>query len=119
MARTHYEWLEIAENASPEVVRGAFKYLVQRWHPDKNPDNPGLARLILREINEAFEVLSNPDARRKYDLWLKDQRINRSNFDRRRADHGRASHQRASGRPIREKRGKPPGKRKPGVDTWA
>jgi curved DNA-binding protein CbpA len=71
MARTHYEWLEIAENASPEVVRGAFKYLVQRWHPDKNPDNPGLARLILREINEAFEVLSNPDARRKYDLWLK------------------------------------------------
>ncbi|MEL7044416.1 MAG: DnaJ domain-containing protein [Pseudomonadota bacterium] len=85
MQRTHYDWLEIAENASPEVIRGAFKYLAQKNHPDKNRQNRELAESRLREITAAFKVLSNPEARAKYDRWLKRQRFSNPNFERRRS----------------------------------
>ena len=85
MQRTHYDWFEIAENASPEVIRGAFKYLAQKNHPDKNRQNRELAERRLREITAAFGVLSNPQTRAKYDLWLKRQRSTNPNFERRRS----------------------------------
>lgn len=68
--RTHYDNLQIAENASPEVVRGAYRYLSQRWHPDKNPDQRDEAARITRLINAAYEVLSDPALRKEHDEWI-------------------------------------------------
>ena len=72
--RTHYENLQIAENASPEVIKGAYKFLSQKWHPDKNPDNRAEAERIHKILNEAFAVLSDPGRRKEHDEWIYQQR---------------------------------------------
>ena len=62
--RTHYENLQVTEHASIEVIRGAYKYLCQKWHPDKNPDAREKAERVMKILNDAYEVLSDPDKRR-------------------------------------------------------
>ncbi len=64
-----YDVLEVSPKASPEVIRAAYKSLMQRHHPDKVPDGttgPGHAALI----SQAYEVLSDPQKRAAYDLRL-------------------------------------------------
>lgn len=72
--RTHYDNLQVSENASPEVIRGAYRSLSQKWHPDKNPENQELAARIFVLVNEAYAVLSDPQRRMEHDLWIKSQR---------------------------------------------
>ena len=72
--RTHYQNLQVTENASPEVIRGAYRFLSQKWHPDKNPDNREEAERISKIINEAYAVLSDPERRREHDAWIAEQR---------------------------------------------
>ncbi len=68
--RTHYDNLQVSESASPEVIRGAYRYLSQKWHPDKNPDRPEEAARITRLINAAYEALSDPQRRKEHDDWI-------------------------------------------------
>jgi len=72
--KTHYDNLQVTENASPEVIRGAYRYLSQKWHPDRNPRALEQATRITQIINEAFAVLSDPHRRREHDAWIRDQR---------------------------------------------
>jgi len=72
--RTHYANLQVAENASPEVIRGAYRYLSQKWHPDKNPDSKAKAERITQIINDAYAVLSDPQRKREYDQWIAAER---------------------------------------------
>jgi hypothetical protein len=65
-----YEILEVSQNASPEVIKAAYKSLMQRYHPDKNPDNAEIAAHALNVV-QAFEVLSDPNKRAAYDIKLK------------------------------------------------
>ncbi len=67
----HYETLEVRDFASAEVVRGAYKHLSQRWHPDKNPDDPVRASAMTTAINAAYFVLSDPDRRSSFDNELR------------------------------------------------
>lgn len=118
MKRTHYDWLEVAENASAEVIRGAFKFLAQKYHPDKNPHDRELAAIKLREITAAFKALSDPAARADYDRWLERQRSTNPEFERRRSqvfDRGyRKAEKKRPNDPESDTRDGP-GK---GVDTW-
>ncbi|SDT97997.1 DnaJ domain-containing protein [Pseudomonas pohangensis] len=72
--RTHYDNLHIAETASIEVVKAAYKALAQKWHPDKHPDQREKAERYFNIICRAFEVISDPVQRRKYDAYLVKQR---------------------------------------------
>jgi len=72
--RTHYDNLHVSEKASPEVIKGAYKALAQKWHPDKHPDQREKAERYFKIITRAFEVLSDPKARAEYDAWLADRR---------------------------------------------
>lgn len=72
--KTHYYNLQVAEDASPEVIKGAYKYLAQKWHPDRNPDNYAEAERITRLINEAYVVLSDPQLRKEHDQWIRSER---------------------------------------------
>ena len=72
--RTHYDNLQVKEDASSEVIRGAYRYLSQRWHPDKNPQDLQEANRIILIINEAYNVLSDGQRRRVYDDRLAIQR---------------------------------------------
>lgn len=68
---THYDNLQVAHNASPSVIRAAFKALSQKWHPDKHHDNREVAERNYKIIRRAYEVLSDPAAREQHDLWIK------------------------------------------------
>ncbi|MBG0839024.1 DnaJ domain-containing protein [Ectopseudomonas toyotomiensis] len=72
--RTHYDNLHVSEKASPEVIKGAYKALAQKWHPDKHPSQREKAERYFKIITRAFEVLSDPKARAEYDAWLADRR---------------------------------------------
>jgi len=81
-----YEILEVSQNASPEVIKAAYKSLMQRYHPDKNPGNAGIAERALAVV-QAYEVLSDPGKRATYDIKLKQQPAGNLNVIR---DGGRA-----------------------------
>ncbi len=68
--QNHYTTLGIPELASPEEAKVAFKRLAVEYHPDKNPNNP-IAEELFKQINEAYQVLSNPVAKRNYDVTLR------------------------------------------------
>jgi len=72
--RTHYDNLQVSESACSEVIRGAYKFLCQKWHPDKHPGDEESAGRIIRLLNEAYAVLSDPDKRREHDQWVRAQR---------------------------------------------
>jgi len=65
--RTHYDNLQVVESASVEVIRGAYKHLAQKWHPDKHPTDSQHAEKVTKIINKAYSVLSNPEKRKEYD----------------------------------------------------
>jgi len=68
MANDFYSVLGVAKTASEKEIRSAFRRLARQWHPDVNPGNPD-AEAKFKEINAAFEVLGDPDKRKKYDKY--------------------------------------------------
>ena len=64
--KDYYETLGVPRNASEKQIRSAFRKLARKYHPDVNPDNPD-AVTRFKEINEAHEVLGDPEKRKKYD----------------------------------------------------
>lgn len=66
----YYELLEVSQNASPEVLKAAYKSLMQRYHPDRNPGNAEAARRSALVV-QAYEVLSDSSTRAAYDIELK------------------------------------------------
>ena len=68
--KNHYTTLGIPELASQEEAKVAFKRLAVEFHPDKNPNNP-VAEELFKQINEAYQVLSNPVMKERYDITLR------------------------------------------------
>ena len=66
----YYDTLEVSRHASPEVIRAAYKSLMQRFHPDKNPGNSALAQQA-GLITLAYHTLSDAGRRSAYDQTLK------------------------------------------------
>ncbi|MBU0622289.1 MAG: DnaJ domain-containing protein [Gammaproteobacteria bacterium] len=66
---SYYEVLEVDEKASPEVIKAAYKSLMQRYHPDRNPGDAEAAERCVR-IAQAYAVISDADKRASYDREL-------------------------------------------------
>ncbi|MGO3752342.1 MAG: molecular chaperone DnaJ [Peptoniphilaceae bacterium] len=66
-----YEVLEITKEASDQEIKRAYKRLAKKYHPDLNHDNPE-AEAKFKELNLAYEVLSDENKRRTYDLYGED-----------------------------------------------
>ena len=64
----YYRVLGVSYSASEEEIKHAFRRLAIKYHPDKNPDPR--AESFFKEINEAYDVLGDPEKRRVYDLRL-------------------------------------------------
>lgn len=71
--RTHYEVFGVADDASTEQIRRAYRALVRRYHPDHlgdrqdNPRSRADAEAHIRELNAAWQVLRDPERRARYD----------------------------------------------------
>jgi len=68
MKREYYEVLGVSKSATKDEIKKAYRKLALQFHPDKNPDNKD-AEEHFKEVNEAYEVLSNDDKRRRYDQF--------------------------------------------------
>jgi len=64
--KDYYKILGVSKNSSTEDIKKAYKKLALQYHPDKNPGNKE-AEEKFKEINEAYEVLSDPEKRKRYD----------------------------------------------------
>ena len=67
--RDYYEILGVSRDVTDEQLKNAFRQLVRKYHPDVNHE-PG-AEERFKEINEAYQVLSDPDKRAAYDRYGK------------------------------------------------
>lgn len=66
--RDYYEILGLSKNASEEDIKKAYRKLAIKYHPDKNPDDKH-AEENFKEAAEAYEVLSNPEKRQRYNQY--------------------------------------------------
>jgi len=67
----YYKILEIDKHATEEQIRKAYRKMARKYHPDLNPNNKE-AETKFKQANEANEVLSDPEKRKKYDKYGKD-----------------------------------------------
>ncbi len=67
----YYKILGIDKTAAPKDIKNAYRKLARKYHPDLNPNNKD-AKQKFQEINEANEVLSDPEKRKKFDQYGKD-----------------------------------------------
>ena len=63
-----YFLLGVTKEATPAEIKTAYKKLALKWHPDKNAGSEEATEMF-KSISEAYAVLSNPQRRKKYDLW--------------------------------------------------
>ena len=66
--RDYYEVLGVPKDASPEQIKKAYRQKALKYHPDKNPGDPG-AEAKFKEAAEAYEVLSNPEKKSRFDQF--------------------------------------------------
>lgn len=67
MRRCNYDILGVERDASDDELKKAYRKLALKWHPDKNPDNIEECTRTFTEIQQAYEVLSDPQERAFYD----------------------------------------------------
>jgi DnaJ-class molecular chaperone len=66
--KDYYAVLGVPKNAAEKDIKSAYRKLARKWHPDANLKNPKEAEEKFKEISEAYEVLGDPEKRKKYDV---------------------------------------------------
>ena len=80
--KNYYEILEVDKNASDEIIKVAYKALVKKYHPDLKE---GIAKINaedkIKQINEAYDILSNPEKKYEYDQNLINEDISKEQYE--------------------------------------
>ncbi|MFN2459268.1 MAG: DnaJ C-terminal domain-containing protein [Candidatus Velthaea sp.] len=66
--KNYYDILGVPKAAAEKDIKSAYRKLARKWHPDANPTNQKQAEEKFKDITEAYEVLGDPEKRRKYDV---------------------------------------------------
>lgn len=78
--KDYYEILNVSRDASQDEIKSAFRKLAKKYHPDLNPNYKEAERKF-KEINEAYEVLGDPEKRKRYDTFGHDGVNGQGNFE--------------------------------------
>lgn len=82
MEKNYYEILEVDKKASPEIIKKSYSTLAKKYHPDLQPEDMKQdAEEKFKLINEAYEVLSDPEKRKNYDASLSENMISKEEYD--------------------------------------
>ena len=83
--KDYFKILGVSRNATDKEIKSAFRKLARKFHPDLNPHNES-AELEFKEINEAYEILSDEDKKKSYEqflnYWFKNTDGNSRDFSR-------------------------------------
>lgn len=81
--KNYYDILQVSRNASPEIIDKAYKTLVKKYHPDLSftDDQRKTFEQILKNLNEAYAVLSNEHTRKLYDKSLDEKYISKNKYE--------------------------------------
>ncbi len=83
MKDNYYDILEVNKNASQEIIDKAYKILVKKYHPDLQEESlKNKFEEKIKKINEAYDILSNFEKRKDYDLFLKENEISIENYNK-------------------------------------
>lgn len=81
--KNYYEILEVDRKASPEVIDKAYKTLAKKYHPDlQDENNKNIYAEKMKEINEAYDVLSNDYKKTTYDEQLESSLVSKSEYEK-------------------------------------
>lgn len=76
MEKNYYKVLQVNQNASQEVIERVYKLLAKKYHPDlQSEENKEKSAEKFKEINEAYQVLSDKEKRKQYDQILKNESV--------------------------------------------
>ena len=67
--RDYYDVLGVSKEDSQKEIKSAYRKKALKWHPDKNPDNKEEAEEKFKEINEAYQILSDEEKKKAYDQF--------------------------------------------------
>jgi len=80
--KNYYEILEVDKNASDEIIKVAYKALVKKYHPDLKEGNAKInAEDKIKQINEAYDILSDPEKKYEYDQNLINEDISKEQYE--------------------------------------
>jgi curved DNA-binding protein CbpA len=68
--KSYYDVLGVSRKATSEEIKKAYRAYASKFHPDKYPENTKFAEDMMKQINIAFETLSDPIKKKNYDEWL-------------------------------------------------
>lgn len=85
--KTYYDDLQVARSAAPEVIAAAYRSLSLKYHPDRNMGD-ARSEQIMKAINEAYAVLSDPVKRKAHDDWIVAQEAKAANHSSARNNGG-------------------------------
>ena len=81
MQKNYYDILQVNKNASPEIIEKAYKTLAKKYHRDlQDKENKETSEKTLKEINEAYEILSDPIKRDDYDKSIIEDFVLRESY---------------------------------------
>ncbi len=84
--RTHYDTLKVSRDAPIEVIQAAYRSLARKHHPDR-AGNTSDGDSLMKSINAAYEVLSDPVRRAEHDRWIADRLGEKRSFHPGRESH--------------------------------